>query len=101
MCIFHAHPTASMSKKQRADLWNELVAKKLVIFGPTDLNESTKLDILNNYLLRKTNGFFTFDTPAADKTFEATCNKYKADWAAHQINIVDTSKTFTIKEKLP
>ena len=102
MCIFSMPPTHYMSDKERKELWIKLIESNLVIPKEGEKLNPNKpnLRLLDHYLMmRKYTNVFTPQVIPIDEEFEKVCAGYKQEWEAHKPNIINTSKTFTVKDK--
>lgn len=90
-----APTTRSMSYTKIKALWEEL--KNKILFLPEDDANKVNLELINKHLYEVHSGAFAnVIVPNLNPEFEKKCSEYKDDWAAHQSNVINTSKTFTV-----
>lgn len=114
---FRLPPTFNMTTDQIRSIWDRMVTDGDVYFNPNEDKNNVRIWLVDQYLWRKgIKDFYihpkentTLENalrelqglpwiPPKDPTFEAKCNEYKEAWENHKPNIVNTAKTYTIKE---
>lgn len=106
MCIFVKDPIWDMSKEKQQKMWDILVERGVVIVGLGKDPRKVDSNVLSQFLRRKSPNKYetsppTFHAPypPSDPEFDAIRAKYNEEWKAHQPNIINTSKTYTTKDK--
>lgn len=86
-----------LSLEQKQELWNELLISNRILVKNGDDPNKVQDSVLWNYFLFK--DCISLPPTGEAPVFSAKVAEYKEAWEKFKPTMVDTSKTFTIKDK--